>query len=121
MKAEALLRKEAHPARESITKALAGNLCRCTGYLSIVDAIEQVAAARQGGPRPVLEAGDRIGARAPRYRGREQVLGLQEYVADHVVPGMLHGALRFIRPSARPRHAYRHLARPRGARRGGRR
>ena len=95
MKAEALLRKEAEPGRDAITKALAGNLCRCTGYLSIVDAIEQVAAARQGGPRPVLEAGDRIGARAPRYRGREQVLGLQEYVADHVVPGMLHGALRF--------------------------
>jgi len=95
MKAEALLRKEARPDRDAITKALAGNLCRCTGYLSIVDAIEQVASARQGGPRPILEAGDRIGARAPRYRGREQVLGLQEYVADHVVPGMLHGALRF--------------------------
>jgi xanthine dehydrogenase molybdenum-binding subunit len=95
MKAEAMLRKEAEPDRDAITKALAGNLCRCTGYLSIVDAIEQVASARQGGPRPVLEAGDRIGARAPRYRGREQVLGLQEYVADHVVPGMLHGALRF--------------------------
>ena len=95
MKAEALLRKEPRPARDAITKALAGNLCRCTGYLSIVDAIEQVAAARQGGPRPTLEKGDRVGARAPRYRGREQVLGLQEYVADHVVPGMLHGALRF--------------------------
>jgi xanthine dehydrogenase molybdenum-binding subunit len=95
MKAEALLRKEPSPGREGITKALAGNLCRCTGYLSIVDAIEQVAQARQGGPRPILEKGDRIGARAPRYRGREQVLGLQQYVADHVVPGMLHGALRF--------------------------
>lgn len=95
MKAEALLRREAEPTREAITRALAGNLCRCTGYLSIIDAIEQVAAARRGGPRPLIEAGDRIGARAPRYRGREQVLGLQEYVADHVVAGMLHGALRF--------------------------
>ena len=83
------------PAREAITRALAGNLCRCTGYLSIIDAIEQVAAARRGGRRPLLEVGDRVGARAPRYRGREQVLGLHEYVADHVVPGMLHGALRF--------------------------
>jgi xanthine dehydrogenase molybdenum-binding subunit len=106
MKAEALLRKEEQPARESITKALAGNLCRCTGYLSIVEAIEQVAAARLGGPRPVLERGDRIGARAPRYRGREQVLGLQPYVADHVVPGMLHGALRF---SDHPRAVVRRI------------
>ena len=106
MKAEALLRREAEPGREAITKSLAGNLCRCTGYLSIVDAIEQVAVARRGGPRPVVEAGDRIGARAPRYRGREQVLGLQAYVADHVVPGMLHGALRF---SDHPRAVVRRI------------
>jgi xanthine dehydrogenase molybdenum-binding subunit len=95
MKAEALLRKDATPDRGAVTKALAGNLCRCTGYLSIVDAILAAAEARRGGPRPVLETGDRVGSRAPRYRGREQVLGLQEYVADHVVPDMLHGALRF--------------------------
>jgi xanthine dehydrogenase molybdenum-binding subunit len=95
MKAEALLRREAEPGREDIAKALGGNLCRCTGYLSIIEAIADVAAARRGGARPVPDAGDHIGARAPRYRGREQVLGLQAYVADHVVPGMLHGALRF--------------------------
>jgi aldehyde oxidoreductase len=106
MKAEALLRRDAEPSRDIITRALAGNLCRCTGYLSIIDAIEQVAAARRGGPRPVLEAGDRIGGRAPRYRGREQVLGLQAYVADHVVPGMLHGALRY---SDHPRAVVRRI------------
>ncbi|MGD8487294.1 MAG: molybdopterin-dependent oxidoreductase, partial [Chloroflexota bacterium] len=95
MKSEALLRREADPGREVITKALAGNLCRCTGYLAIVDAIEQVAAARAGGPRPVPHSGAAVGDPAPKYRSREQVLGMQEYVADHVVPGMLHGALRF--------------------------
>ena len=83
------------PERETITKALAGNLCRCTGYLSIIDAIEQVATARNGGPRPVPHPGAAVGDPAPKYRSREQVLGMQEYVADHVVPGMLHGALRF--------------------------
>ncbi len=95
MKAEALLRREAEPDREVITKALAGNLCRCTGYLSIIDAIEPVVAARHGGPRPVPHHGAAVGDPAPKYRSREQVLGMQEYVADHVVPGMLHGALRF--------------------------
>ena len=39
--------------------------------------------------------GAAVGDPAPKYRSREQVLGMQEYVADHVVPGMLHGALRF--------------------------
>ena len=95
MKAEALLRRDANPEREAITKALAGNLCRCTGYHSIIEAIEQVAGARNGGPRPVVEAGTAVGDPAPKYRAREQVLGMQEYVADHVVPGMVHGALRF--------------------------
>ncbi len=95
MKAEALLRREDEPDREVITKALAGNLCRCTGYLSIIDAIESVVAARHGGPWPVPHPGAAVGDPAPKYRSREQVLGMQEYVADHVVPGMLHGALRF--------------------------
>ena len=39
MKAEALLRREAEPEREVITKALAGNLCRCTGYEPIIEAV----------------------------------------------------------------------------------
>jgi xanthine dehydrogenase molybdenum-binding subunit len=94
MKAEALLRRETEPERDTITKALAGNLCRCTGYLSIIDAIGQVASARNGGPHPVPHAGAAVGDPAPKYRSREQVLGMQEYVADHVVPGMLHGARR---------------------------
>jgi xanthine dehydrogenase molybdenum-binding subunit len=95
MKAEALLRREEAPDRAAITKALAGNLCRCTGYLSIIDAIESVVSARAGGPRPVPHPGAAVGDPAPKYRSREQVLGMQEYVADHVFPGMLNGALRF--------------------------
>jgi xanthine dehydrogenase molybdenum-binding subunit len=95
MKAEALLRRDAAPERDSITKALAGNLCRCTGYHAIIDAIDHVAVARSGGPRPAPETRTAIGDRVPKYRAREQVLGLQEYVADHVVTGMVHGALRF--------------------------
>jgi carbon-monoxide dehydrogenase small subunit len=36
------------PSREAIRDALSGNYCRCTGYQSIVDAIEEVARARYG-------------------------------------------------------------------------
>jgi aerobic-type carbon monoxide dehydrogenase small subunit (CoxS/CutS family) len=39
MKAEALLAKNLDPTREEIARSLAGNLCRCTGYVKIVDAI----------------------------------------------------------------------------------
>ena len=45
--AELLARREV-PSREAIRDALSGNYCRCTGYQSIVDAIEEGARARHG-------------------------------------------------------------------------
>ena len=38
----AFLDKNPHPTREQIREALAGNLCRCTGYTKILDAVELV-------------------------------------------------------------------------------
>jgi aerobic-type carbon monoxide dehydrogenase small subunit (CoxS/CutS family) len=43
MKAESLLGRNAAPSRDEITRALAGNLCRCTGYSKILDAVELAA------------------------------------------------------------------------------
>ena len=43
MTAKALLDANPHPTREEIKLAISGNLCRCTGYHQIVDAIEAVA------------------------------------------------------------------------------
>jgi len=40
MAAEGLLRTEPRPDRETIRTALAGNLCRCTGYVKILDSVE---------------------------------------------------------------------------------
>ena len=42
MTAKALLDKNAHPSRNEIREAISGNLCRCTGYKKIVDAVEAV-------------------------------------------------------------------------------
>ena len=41
--AKAFLEKNPHPSREEIREALAGNLCRCTGYTKILEAVEIVA------------------------------------------------------------------------------
>jgi len=41
--AKALLDKNSHPTREEIKKSISGNLCRCTGYKKIVEAIEEAA------------------------------------------------------------------------------
>ncbi len=45
MASEALLRQNPHPDREEIRAALGGNLCRCTGYVKIVDAVEEASRA----------------------------------------------------------------------------
>jgi 4-hydroxybenzoyl-CoA reductase subunit gamma len=44
--AEALLRANPQPTETEIREALAGNLCRCTGYVKIVEAVQAAAAAR---------------------------------------------------------------------------
>ncbi|HTQ72887.1 MAG TPA: (2Fe-2S)-binding protein [Burkholderiales bacterium] len=44
MTAKALLEREPNPSRERIKEAISGNICRCTGYNQIVEAIEQAAA-----------------------------------------------------------------------------
>jgi xanthine dehydrogenase molybdenum-binding subunit len=95
MKAEALLAKNPDPSREEVAHALLGNLCRCTGYVKIVDAVLLAAGARSGGGYPEPERSGRVGARAARYEGRELALGDKPFVADLTAPAMLHGALRF--------------------------
>jgi len=46
--AKALLDANATPSREEIKEALAGNLCRCTGYIKIYEAVELAAARLRG-------------------------------------------------------------------------
>jgi aerobic-type carbon monoxide dehydrogenase small subunit (CoxS/CutS family) len=53
--AKALLDREPHPSRERIREALSGNLCRCTGYQQIVEAVE--AAAARLNPRTPADHG----------------------------------------------------------------
>jgi aerobic-type carbon monoxide dehydrogenase small subunit (CoxS/CutS family) len=48
MAAKALLAESASPSRDEIRGALAGNLCRCTGYIKILEAVEGAAAMLRG-------------------------------------------------------------------------
>src|SRR5262249_59985172 len=65
MAAKALLDREPHPSRERIREALSGNLCRCTGYGQILEAVE---AAAGGSPPPAAE-GAQPWPRNPRAAG----------------------------------------------------
>ena len=67
-------------------------------------------AASAGRRRPRPAAG--VGARADRIGARDMALGEQPFVADMIVPGMLHGALRLSRPPAGRRPPDRHVRAP---------
>ena len=95
MKAEALLGRNPDPSRDEVAHALTGNLCRCTGYVKIIDAVRLAAGAKRGEAMPPIDMSGRVGSRTARYRGRELALGDKPYVNDMKAAGMLHGAMRF--------------------------
>lgn len=103
MCAKHILDHHEHPTRSEIAHALGGHLCRCTGYVKIVDAIERAAVLRRDPNRPSDDAlSARIGGTLPRYRGAEHALGDFQYTGDLHAPGMLFGAL-LLSPHPRAR------------------
>jgi aerobic-type carbon monoxide dehydrogenase small subunit (CoxS/CutS family) len=64
LSAKALLDKKPAPTREEIRQALSGNLCRCTGYKQVVDAVSAAAELKAGG-EPTLPSFERIDASTP--------------------------------------------------------
>ena len=53
--AHALLLNNPNPSREEIRKVLTGNLCRCTGYQQIIDAVERATGYYQAKPKRVMK------------------------------------------------------------------
>jgi selenium-dependent xanthine dehydrogenase len=95
MKSESLLAKNPDPSRDEVAKSLAGNLCRCTGYVKIIDAVRLAAGVKRGEPLPEIDRSGRVGSRTARYQGEDLALGDKPYINDMKVPGMLHGAIRW--------------------------
>ena len=103
MAAKALLDREPDPTDAQIIDALEGNLCRCTGYVKIIDAV-RLAATRvrvgAGSPRPGAGRGDPaptdrpvIGGSMLRTDSIPKVTGAARYVEDIALPGTLHAAV----------------------------
>ena len=102
MSAKGLLDINPNPTNEEIRKALRFNICRCTGYKKIVEAISLAGKLLQQGAMPVFEEIGGVGQASHRIDVREKVLGYGEYVDDMEVEGLLYGsAIRPLYPRAK--------------------
>jgi CO/xanthine dehydrogenase Mo-binding subunit/aerobic-type carbon monoxide dehydrogenase small subunit (CoxS/CutS family) len=100
MAAADLLRREAAPTRAAVADAIGGVLCRCTGYLTIIEAVMDTAPAATPSP----QAGAAVGAAIARLDGAAKVLGTDRFGADAAPADALW--LRVVRsPHARARFA----------------
>lgn len=101
--AKGLLDVNDNPTRQEIAFALRNNICRCTGYKKIMDAVELAARIkREGKGIPKKEFTWKLGERVHRVDAREKVLGYGEYVDDMEVEGMIYAsAIRSKYPRAR--------------------
>ncbi len=102
LRAKSLVDQNPTPNRDEIARAIDGHLCRCTGYVKIIDAIDLFARARRGEATPELVHDGRVGSRLSRYQGHAMTLGDRPYVDDLTRPNLLHGAV-LQSPHARAR------------------
>ncbi|HDK7168074.1 TPA: selenium-dependent xanthine dehydrogenase [Clostridium botulinum] len=100
--AKALLDKNLNPNKKEIKTAIRGNVCRCTGYVKIIKAIEMAAEVFRDGKLILNEEyKGKIGENIPRIDARDKILGIGKYVDDMKVEGMVYGsALRTKYPRA---------------------
>ncbi|RMH15091.1 MAG: aldehyde oxidoreductase, partial [Gammaproteobacteria bacterium] len=112
MTAMAFLRENPGSTESQIREALAGNMCRCTGYKKIVEAVAETASLLREGqaefvenkaPEPAnSETNGVIGSRQPLIDATAKVTGKAEYAADiHALDALVCKLLRSPYPHAK--------------------
>jgi 4-hydroxybenzoyl-CoA reductase alpha subunit len=104
--ASALLARNPSPTQEETKDALAGNMCRCTGYTGILRAIERCENYRDGGTCARTDAAgeaavaappgpprQNVGVSIPRVDAADKVTGRAVYTADIHLPNMVHAKI----------------------------
>lgn len=97
-----LFNKNLDPSIEEVKKALIGNICRCTGYVKIEQAILMAAEIlRENKEVPKVVCKGLVGERMGRIDAADKTLGIAEYTDDIRFAGMIYGvALRTKYPRA---------------------
>ena len=102
MSAKGLLDQNPSPTREEVAFAIRNNICRCTGYVKIIDGILLAAEVLRSGEIPPEPQDWSLGSRVPRVDVREKVTGTGQYPDDVYIDGMLYAsAVRSQYPRAR--------------------
>ncbi|MEG1287518.1 MAG: selenium-dependent xanthine dehydrogenase [Clostridium sp.] len=97
-----LFNRNLNPSSDEVKKALIGNICRCTGYVKIEQAILMAAEIlRENKEVPKVLCKGLVGERMGRIDASDKTLGIAEYTDDIRFPGMIYGvALRTKYPRA---------------------
>ncbi|WP_286910779.1 selenium-dependent xanthine dehydrogenase [Clostridium sp. UBA1652] len=91
--AKALIDTNKNPTSEDIKKALRGNICRCTGYIKIEQAVNMAAKIiREGTAVPETHFKGVMGENVHRVDALAKTLGTGKYVDDMKINGMLYGS-----------------------------
>ena len=101
MRTKSLFDKNPNPSRQDIQSELSGNLCRCTGYTKIIEAVETARDYLHGVKPPELvfmpqrSAIDLsvVGKRLPKIDAPDKATGRALYTDDIVLPNMIYGKL----------------------------
>jgi aldehyde oxidoreductase len=94
-RARLLLKENPMPSRDAIVKALGPHLCRCTGYVKIIEAIELAAQRLAQPPTQETAVTGRVGQRLSKRDAYETATGQRSFISDMRLDGMLFGVLRF--------------------------
>ncbi len=89
MRTVALLGRDKPLTRDDASRHLGAHLCRCTGYVKILDAVETLA----GAETPVAINAGGLGARGIKYGSPALSLGERDFIDDMQPEGCLHGAV----------------------------
>ncbi len=95
MSAKALLEKNLNPTKAEIQNALKFNICRCTGYIAIINAVEMAAKIMRGEKVAYLPTEGGIGTSPVGKDVVQKAMGLPIYAEDREFPNMIYGKLKY--------------------------
>ena len=95
MSAKALLDKNNNPSDIEIKNALKFNLCRCTGYISIINAVKMASKIIRGEEVEFINKNGGVGVSVIGKDQYSKAMGMPIYAADREFPNMLYGKIKY--------------------------